>query len=67
MLSKKNQKIDERIFEFGPGMDYESNFDTRLVYIRYSKTLLQYQRASLEGREELSVIMLPDNWDDSYN
>ena len=65
--NETGQKVVERTFEKGPGIDFDNNFDTRLTYIRWSDNLLAYQRAEMESGESLPLFMIPDNWDKSYN
>ena len=65
--NETGQDVTERVFANNPGVDFDSNFDTRLTYIRWSKNLLAYQRAEMNEGQSLPIFMIPDNWDESYN
>ena len=65
--SRRKEKVIEKQFFFKPGEDFENNFDTRDVFVRWSKHFRSYQEAKLDPSEALPIFLIPDNWDISYN
>ena len=65
--NETGQQVTSKVFQDKPGVDFDSNFDTRLTYIRWSENLLAYQRAEMNEGQSLPIFMIPDNWDNSYN
>ena len=65
--TSEERKLPEKESIFIPGENYENNYDTRDVYVRWSTHFQSYQEADLEKDEALPIFLIPDNWDVSYN
>ena len=67
MNTSEERKLPEKESIFIPGENYENNYDTRDVYVRWSTHFQSYQEADLEKDEALPIFLIQVNWDVSYN